>query len=146
MDALNRTPTQDKYLRKIGLSKEQFHHLLSLLEKIILNDLARHPLKKRGLQSKHMTTERQLLLTLTYLRHYPTFLNLGDMFEISESYACKIYHKISQHMIKMIHVEKMDGLSWEGVQTAIIDVAEQPIERPLKKQKTYYSGKKNDIQ
>ena len=36
-------------------------------------------------------------------------------------------------------------LSLEDVKTVVIDVAEQQIERPVKKQKSYYSGKKNDI-
>ncbi|MCK5522990.1 MAG: hypothetical protein KAI83_07645 [Thiomargarita sp.] len=31
-------------------------------------------------------------------------------------------------------------------ETLIIDVTEQPIERPVKDQKSYYSGKKRDIQ
>ena len=29
--------------------------------------------------------------------------------------------------------------------TLVIDVSEQPIERPVKNQKAYYSGKKNGI-
>jgi hypothetical protein len=146
IDALTSKRTQDKYLRKIGLSQEQFQHLLLILQDVLTSDHTKYPMKNRGLKSKHMTTEKQLLLTLTYLRHYPTFLNLGDMFKISESYACKIYHKIAKYLITVIHVDKIDDLSWKTVQTVIIDAAEQPIERPLKKQKAYYSGKKNDIQ
>ena len=34
-------------------------------------------MKNRGFRSQNITTEKKLLLTLTYLRHYPTFLNLG---------------------------------------------------------------------
>ena len=146
MDTILIKPSKDKYLRKIGLSLAQFHYLLLIIENAIQVDHDRHPMKKRGLQSKHMTTEKKLLLTLTYLRHYPTFLNLGDIFKISESYAHKIYHKFAKYLISVIHIEKIDSLSWDNVETVIIDAAEQPIERAVKKQKGYYSGKKNDIQ
>jgi len=47
-------------------------------------------------------------------------------------------------MIKFIHPKKTNELSLDDVSTVVIDVAEQEIERPAKKQKSYYSGKKND--
>lgn len=131
-----------KHLRKIGISLDKFYQLLSELKKEIEIDLNNNPMKKRGIRSKDITTKDKLLLTLTYLRHYPTFLNLGDMFGISESYANKIYHKITNYLIKFIHVKKTADLSSDDVTTVIVDAAEQPIERPVKKQKSYYSGKK----
>ena len=67
------------------------------------------------------------------------------MFGISESYANKIYHNITIYLIKFIHAKKTSELSWDDINELIIDAAEQPIERPVKKQKSYYSGKKNDI-
>ena len=36
-------------------------------------------------------------------------------------------------------------LALDDVCTVVIEVAEQEIERPVKKQRSYYSGKKNDI-
>ena len=133
------------HLRQIGISLDQFYLLLSKLEKEIANDLDKNPMKKRGSRSRDITIEDKLLLTLTYLRHYPTFLNLGNMFNISESYANKIYHKITNYLIKFIHAKKTDDLLWDDVTTVIVDAAEQPMERPVKKQKSYYSGKKNAI-
>lgn len=67
------------------------------------------------------------------------------MFNISESYANKIYHKTANYLIKFIHAKKIGDLSWDKVTTVIIDAAEQQIEMPVKKQKSYYSGKKNAI-
>ena len=130
-------------LRKIGISLYQFDLLLSELEIEIKKDMNANPMKQRGIRSKDFTTKKKLLLTLTYLRHYPTFLSLGDMFGISESYANKVYHKITNYLIKFIHAKKTRDLSWDDVNAVIIDAAEQPMERPLKKQKSYYSGKKN---
>jgi len=132
------------YLRQVGISEKQFTFLLKRLEQEIEEDLQRNKMKKRGVPSKVMTTELKLLLTLRYLRHYPTFINLGTTFGISESYANKIFHKTINYMLRFIHPKKTNELSLDDVCTVVIDVSEQEIERPVKKQKSYYSGKKND--
>ena len=133
-----------KHLRQVGISEEQFSLLLERLKQEIEKDLQNNKMKKRGVASKVMTTELKLLLTLRYLRHYPTFINLGAMFGISESYANKIFHKTINYMLRFIHPKKTNELSLDDVCTVVIDVAEQEIERPIKRQKSYYSGKKND--
>ena len=135
----------NNYLRQVGISQEQFTLLLERLKQEIEKDLQNNKMKKRGVPSKVMRTELKLLLTLRYLRHYPTFINLGTMFGISESYANKIFHKTIDYLLKFIHPKKIGELSLDDVSTVVIDVAEQEIERPAKKQKSYYSGKKNDI-
>ena len=135
----------DKTLRQLGVSSKQFELLLFELTKEIEKDLDKNPMKRRGISSKNITLREKLLLTLTYLRHYPTFLNLGNMFNISESYANKIYHKTANYLIRFIHTKKISDLSWDKITTVIIDAAEQQIEMPVKKQKSYYSGKKNAI-
>ena len=76
-----------------------------------------------------------------YLRNYPTFTNLGEMFVISESYANKIYHYILKILIKVLELDNRKNLL-DQVDTIVIDVCEQPLERPKKGQKKYYSGKK----
>jgi hypothetical protein len=134
----------NNYLRQIGIAENQFTLLLDKLEQEIKKDLQINKMKNRGVSSKAMTTELKLLLTLNYLRHYPTFSNLGAMFGISESYANKIFHKTIDYLLKFIHPKKTNELSLDDVCTVVIDVAEQEIERPVKKQKSYYSGKKND--
>jgi len=134
----------NNYLRQIGIAESQFTLLFDKLEEEIKKDLQINKMKNRGISSKAMTTELKLLLTLHYLRHYPTFSNLGAMFGISESYANKIFHKTIDYLLKFIHPKKTNELSLDDVCTVVIDVAEQEIERPVKKQKSYYSGKKND--
>ena len=133
----------NNYLRQIGIAENQFTLLFDKLEQEIKKDLQINKMKNRGVSSKAMTTELKLLLTLNYLRHYPTFSNLGAMFGISESYANKIFHKTIDYLLKFIHPKKTNELSLDDVCTVVIDVAEQEIERPVKKQKSYYSGKKN---
>ncbi|MCK5522719.1 MAG: transposase family protein [Thiomargarita sp.] len=82
------------------------------------------------------------MLTIYYLRHYPTFINLADVFKISESYCHQIY---SRYVRILAEVETLPNRK-KGLEnppdTLIIDVTEQPIERPVKCQKSYYSGKK----
>ena len=97
----------DKYLRQIGISKEQFEKLLSMLENQIEKDLQENPMKRRGVRSqRNITTRTKLTLTLYYLRNYPTFMNLGSMFNITESYANKIFHKIHLHILQNSHFHK----------------------------------------
>lgn len=124
------------YLRQVGVSDKLFTLLLKRLEQEIEKDLQNNKMKNRGLSSKVMTTENKLYLTLTYLRHYSTFSNLGSIFGISESYANKIFHKTIDYLLKFIHPKKTGELSLDDVCTVVIDVAEQEIERPVKKQKS----------
>ena len=82
-----------KHLNQIGISKNQFNRLFSELEKQIESDLNGIIEKKGGVPSKNITKEDKLSLNLTYIGHYPTFLNLVMRFHISASYQNKIYHK-----------------------------------------------------
>ena len=81
---------------------------------------------------------------MLYLRDYPTFIKLGLQFGISESYAHKIYHKISTLLVKILHVKSRQALVEENINTLVVDVTEQPIERPQNGQQAYFSGKKTD--
>lgn len=133
-----------EYKRLTGVNKAAFEILLEKLKSEISQNKEEHPKSKRGRKSE-IGVEDQLLLFLLYLRSYPTFIVLGEDFKISESYANKIFHKISKHMIKILKLPSNNELSFEGLKAVVIDASEQPIERPLKNQKDYYSGKKNDI-
>ena len=135
--------SDENFVRTVGLSLAKFQYLVELLKGYIQDQKHRFPLTKSGLKSK-LNMENQLLLTLLYLRNYPTFIQLGLQFGISESYSNKIYHKISAIMVKILHVKSRQALFEEPLETLIVDVTEQPIERPNKGQKAYFSGKKND--
>jgi len=99
-------------------------------------------LKKRGLKNSELSLEERVLLTIYYLRHYPTFANLADVFEISESYCHKIYSRYAKNFVKVETLPNRKNLLKNPDDTLIIDVTEQAIERPVKGQKPYYSGKK----
>jgi len=85
--------------------------------------------------------EDRLLLTLYYLRHYPTLINLGAVFGISESYCHKIYSRTARLLAKIEKLQSRKTLL-DPTATVILAVSEQPIERPVTGQKAFYSGKK----
>ena len=99
-------------------------------------------MKQRGLKESKLSLEDRVLLTLYYLRHYPIFINLANIFDISESYCYKIYFCYSRILAKVENLPNRKNLLENPPDTLIIDVTEQPIERPVKDQKPYYSGKK----
>ena len=138
------TVSPEEFLRTTGISKENFQYLFEQLQIYIAQAKEKNPMKKRG-QKGNFLLEDRLLLTLYYLRHYPTFLTLGQFFGISESYSNKIYHYISGILVKILHVPNRKKLMAADLETVIIDVCEQAVERPQKSRKNYYSGKKNSI-
>jgi hypothetical protein len=134
-----------KFVRTVGIPLDQF---LIVRDKIVAGIHAEQkaqPMKKRGKKPVTLTVEDKLLLTLTYLRHYPTFEQLGDQFGICESYAHKIYQQYLDRLVKVCHVPGKQALLDHGIGAILVDVTEQPIERPTRQQGAWYSGKKNGI-
>jgi hypothetical protein len=84
---------EENFQRDVGISRAKFFWLVEKLEAEIALEKARNRLKQRGRKDGLRVSEK-LLLTLLYMRHYPTFANLSKQFDISESYANKIYHYI----------------------------------------------------
>ncbi len=132
-----------EFTRLVGVNYGTFQIILEKLENEITRYKQLKPMRQRGLKSS-LTIADQLLLTLLYLRQYHTFLQLGEMFSISESYAQKRYSFISQRLLKTLALPNDKALTAENLKV-VADVTEQAIERPLTEQKSYYSGKKSDI-
>jgi hypothetical protein len=130
------------FLRAVGLSLDQFMTLRDQIRACIQAEQEAQPLKKRGQKAVTLTVDDKLLLTLMYLRHYPTFAQLGDQFGICESYAHKVYQQCLDRLVKVCHVPGRKALLDEGIGAIIVDVTEQPMERPTRQQGAWYSGKK----
>jgi hypothetical protein len=131
-----------EFTRLVGVSFGTFQIILTKLETEITRFKQQKPMRQRGLKSS-LTIADQLLLTLLYLRQYQTFLQLGEMFSISESYAHKRYTFISKRLMKALDLPNDRNLTAENLKL-VADVTEQEIERPQNGQKSYYSGKKSD--
>ena len=100
--------------------------------------------KKTGRPSK-LSTEDQLLITLEYWREYRTYFHLGNSWGINESTAYRIVRKVENILIKsgLFNLPGKKALleSNSEIEVIVVDVSEQEIERPKKKQKSCYSGK-----
>ena len=79
--------------RLFGMDFELFETILVKVQNHKDIYLQENPISNRGLDSE-FSIANQLLLTLEYLRQYPTFLSIGFSYGISESYSNKIFHKI----------------------------------------------------
>ncbi len=129
-----------EFTRLVGVNCGAFQIILEKLENEITPFKQQKPMRGRGLKSS-LTIADQLLLTLIYLRNYHTFRQLSEMFSISESYSQKRYPFISQRLLKALALPNEKSLTADNLKL-IADVTEQELERPLKKQKSFYSGKK----
>ena len=132
-----------EFTRLVGVSYGTFQIILTKLESEITRFKQQKPMRQRGLKSS-LPIADQLLLTLLYLRQYQTFLQLGEIFSISESYAHKRYTFISKRLMNALDLPNDQSLTADNLKL-LADVTEQEIERPQSHQKSYYSGKKSDI-
>lgn len=136
------TDNPEEFMRTVGLSKEDFQSLNNKLAAHIDTQKTLNPMTKRGRKDSKLALEDRLLLTLYYLRHYPTLINLAAVFGISESYCHKIYTRTARMLARIEKLPNRKALLADPATALIIDVSEQPIERPIKSQEAYYSGKK----
>ncbi|MCX7075356.1 MAG: transposase family protein [Methylococcales bacterium] len=83
------TKSAAKFKRLVGISQDDFTHVVKWLEFEQSDIKKHHPQKRRGLTTSKVSLEDRVLLTFYYLRHYPTFDNLACIFNISESYCQK---------------------------------------------------------
>ena len=98
------THKPEEFLQTVGLSREDFLHLHGKLAAYLDEQKALNPLTRRGRKDAKRTLEDRLLLTLYYLRHSPTLINLAAIFGISESYCHKVYARTARLLAK---VEKL---------------------------------------
>ena len=126
------------FKRYCGLHQETFKEMVKIVkaEKVFQ--------KKSGRPSK-LCVEDQILMTLSYLREYPTFFHLGIKWGINESNAYRIVIRTEKALINSglfnLPGKKILYQSQNEIETVAVDVSEHEIERPQKKQKKYYSGK-----
>lgn len=133
---------EKKFARMTGLKKALFDELHERIATKIKEQKQTNPLKRRGKKAE-IDSVNKLLLTLCYYRNYHTYLTLGEMFDVSEGYANKVFHKMSKLMVEVLPLGSRKRLNAESIKAVLIDASEQRIERPMKKQGRYYSGKKN---
>ena len=137
--------------KKIKKSPSTFSRLFGITVpqfEVIMKKLC--PLWDRKVISKYkrpgrdfkLSLEDMVLMLLLYYRSYITMLFVGYLFGIDDSRVCRLIKRLEPLLAKIMSISKPRKLSKEEVESLIIDATEQPIERPKKRQKPYYSGKK----
>ena len=118
------THKPEEFLRTVGLSREDFLHLHGKLAAYLDEQKALNPLTRRGRKDAKRTLEGRLLLTLYYLRHSPTLINLAAIFGISESYCHKVYARSARLLAKVEKCPNRKTLLENPAATWVIDVSE----------------------
>jgi len=128
------------FLHLTGVSVSLFLQMVMQIEP--LWDNRRDNFDKGGCSYKIKGLENHLLALLIYYRCYITYEFLGYLFNVHETTVLRSVARLERIAVKVIHIEKDRQLSPEGVEYLIVDTTERPIQRPKKRQKRYYSGKK----
>lgn len=149
--------------RLVGLTFEQFKSLIEAAEKLDRQKQEEKVVTQKriigvgGGRPPKLSNQEQILLTLFYLHHLPTFQVLGIQFGVSESAANYIFHhwlEIFRELLppSLLEQVKKSENEEEWVKDIlsefelIVDSCEQPRQRPeaYQEQKKYYSGKKKN--
>ncbi len=132
------------FKRYCGVHQETFKEMVKIVkaEKILQ--------KKSGRPSK-LCIEDQILMTLSYLREYPTFFHLGIKWGINESNSYRIVIRTEKFLIKsgLFNLPGKKILNRnhnEEIETVVVDVSEHEIERPKKNKRNIIVASKNIIQ
>jgi len=121
-----KTLSDEDIKRSTGVQRATFEKMLEVVE-TGLRDFGRPPKLCRA---------DQLLMTLMYWREYRTEFHIGLTYGISEATVCRTVQKIENVLIqsKQFHLPGKKKLknSETTIEVVLVDVTEQPIERPKK--------------
>jgi hypothetical protein len=114
------------FKRLTGVQRETFETMLAVVEKG-LRDFGR-PTK--------LSRADQLLLTLLYWREYRTEFHIAQSYGISEATVCRTIQKVENALVRSgkfrLPGKKALQPSDTVFEVVLVDVSEQPIERPKK--------------
>ena len=114
------------FKRLTGVQRESFDLMLKVVEKG-LRDFGR-PTK--------LNRADQLLMTLMYWREYRTEFHIAQSYGISESTVCRTIQKVENVLVRSgkfrLPGKKALQASDTVFEVILVDVSEQPIERPKK--------------
>src|SRR6266536_1538870 len=114
------------FKRLTGVQRETFELMLDVIEKG-LRDFGRPPKLCRA---------DQLLMTLMYWREYRTEFHIAQSYGISEATVCRTIQKVENALVRSgkfrLPGKKVLQSSDTIFEVVLVDVSEQPIERPKK--------------
>ena len=114
------------FKRLTGVQRETFELMLKVVEKGMPNF---------GRPTK-LSRADQLLLTLMYWREYRTEFHIAQSYGISEATVCRTIQKVENALVRSgkfrLPGKKTLQASDTVFEVLLVDVSEQPIERPKK--------------
>jgi hypothetical protein len=118
---------KDKDFKRLtGVEHQTFKHMVAVLEKEMPN-FGRPPKLNRA---------DQLLMTLMYWREYRTQFHIAQAYGVSESAVCRTIQKVEDALMNSgqfrLPGKKALQPSDTVIEIILVDVTEQPIERPKK--------------
>jgi hypothetical protein len=114
------------FKRLTGVQRETFDLMLKVVEKS-LRDFGR-PTK--------LNRADQLLMALMYWREYRTEFHIAQSYGVSEATVCRTIHKVEDALMRSkkfrLPGKKALQTSETVFEVLLVDVSEQPVERPKK--------------
>ena len=127
------------FKRLTGVQRETFERMLGTVEKG-LRDFGR-PTK--------LSRADQLLMTLMYWREYRTEFHIAQSYGISEATVCRIIQKVENVLVRSGRFRLPGKKALQPSDTifeiVLVDVSEQPIERPKKAKNGITAAKRSAI-
>lgn len=128
------------FCRLFGVSPVEFNEIYLKVYPLWQEKVLGH--YKRPGRNFVLSLEDMILMLLLYYRTYSTQIFIGFLFGIDDSRVCRLIQRLEPILAKVMAIPKEKYLSQKEVAATLVDATEQPIERPKKGQKPYYSGKK----
>ena len=114
------------FKRLTGVQRETFEQMLAVIEK---------GLRNFGRPTK-LSRADQLLMTLMYWREYRTEFHIAQSYGVSEATVCRTIRKIEDALVRSkkfrLPGKKTLQASDTVFEVILVDVSEQPVERPKK--------------
>jgi hypothetical protein len=127
------------FKRLTGVQPTTFEKLLRVLEKELRN-FGRPPKLSRA---------DQLLMTLMYWREYRTQFHIAATYGVSEATVCRTIKKVENALIGSgeLRLPGKQALRLRNtpLEVIVVDVSEQPIERPKKNKSSITAAKRSAI-
>jgi hypothetical protein len=130
------------FLRLIGVKVSEFTDLCERIKP--LWETVEKKKRCHGRNRCLKTLEDRVLALLMYYRTYITHEFIGYLFGLHNSNVCRLFKLLEPLLAKKLTIKKDRTLTEEEVLKLLVDVTEQPIQRPksAKRRKRTYSGKK----
>ena len=146
-DRLRRKPST--FRQFTGLSVTEFDKLLAQLEPALAARAAkarraRSPKRTAGAGRKpKLNVADRLFVTLIYYRVYVSQAFLGGLFDVDAGTVCRLVAAVGLALTGIFRIpERKVRIGEDELAAAFVDATEQPTNRPSKKQRRHYSGKK----